>query len=943
MLGNSVRGAHLVVGPPGSGKTRLLRDRFAALVREGEQGILMLVPDRRVARALGDHILRDVGRSTSEVRVTTWHAFALSLLRFHYPRLGYRREPSLLTGPEQFNLVREMLADPLERQRWAEFRTHTALTGFVEELREFVLRAQDAFELPEDIERRATELGRPDLAEAARFFRRYLERIDVPQDSLVDHANAIARAVHLLRENSDIAVAVRAQARHILVDDYQNVTPAQESLLRELAIGADSVVVAADPDARIFGFRGSSAHALDDFRKRFAPVGESHLSELHRMPSRTDAWLFDHLSEEASAVASECMRLHVREGIGYGEIAVVVRRYGAAFREVCRSLRRAGVPLVTVSEDRPLAREPALAPVLDLARAALRPAEREERLARVLASPVARLDAHEVRALRREARLRRTTLDGLLAAPPEDLPERLVAALREVGSLLEEIADCARRETRPAGVFWFLWKRLPLFDDLVAQGDDDALDAVAAFAEAIERFSDRRPGMGFDDYLDALEGVEFGPEPWRMPEVRRPDAVRVMTAHHAAGTEFEAVIVAGCVEGEFPDPHERRVLFDVRDVLAPATPQQRRAARMQEERRLFTVATTRARRRLLMTGARESSRREASVPSPLVRATGAEWERPPQTEPLTRDEVEAHARRAMRDATVPPDARRAALDVLARLPGVRPERWWYEREWSGPGVPLVPGELRTSYSRLSAYDNCGLQYLYSVELGLDPASSHQMQVGSWVHDIVDLCARGEIPMTPAALIEALDKVWDPSIFDGIAMERQRRKDSEKMLRRWLEVDGELETLASEVWFEFPVNGAVVRGRIDRVVRCGNSMLRLIDYKTGRNAKSQEEIREDLQLATYYLALTTAQELVGLGEPRYLELAYLGAQTRDGFIRRGLDPRRIEGYAESARARLESFVAGIHEERFSPAPGADCAYCKFKSICPVWPEGDEVRL
>ena len=164
-----------------------------------------------------------------------------------------------------------------------------------------------------------------------------------------------------------------------------------------------------------------------------------------------------------------------------------------------------------------------------------------------------------------------------------------------------------------------------------------------------------------------------------------------------------------------------------------------------------------------------------------------------------------------------------------------------------------------------------------------------------------------------------------------------------MLRLWLRIDGKFDTLASEVAFEFPIDGATMRGRIDRVVRFGGSMVRLIDYKTGRNAKTNKEAEEDLQLASYYLALTRVPELATLGTPKYLELAYLGAFYQDGFMRAGVDPTKDPAFGQKAQDRLEGFVSGIRAERFAPSPSADCQWCRFKTLCPVWPEGDEVPL
>lgn len=944
MLGNiQLAGASLVVGPAGTGKTTVLRNRYLDLVRSGEKGTLFLVHSRRAARALSQDILLELGASTDQVRVTTWHSYGLSLLRSYYRRLGYRREPGLLTGPEQFTLVREMLDDADEQKHWSAFPKQTRLAGFVQELREFVLRGQDALKSPEQLVALAQEAGRPDLEEASRFFRRYLTTLDARDDAVVDHANVIARAWQLLSDD-DVAAEVRQETKHLLVDDYQDVTPAQHELLRALFVTGGSVTATVNPDARIYGFRGSIPDAAAAFARAFPPTATIELSSNHRGTPSPKAWRFDHLTEEADAIARECHRLRAREGVTWGDIAVIVRRYGPALRAIRGALDREDVPFVVVGENRPLAMEPVLIPLLELARAALRPAEREDRLPKLLASPVCELDPYEVRALRREAHIRGVTLAEMVEAPAGELPENIVAQLHRLRALMEEVADRNMRE-RPDQVFWFLWESLDHLRRAVASEDEDALDAVTAFAQAIERFSDRRPGKQFDDYLDVLEGVEFGPEPWHMPDERRPDAVRLLTAHNAAGTEYEAVIVAGCVEGEFPDPRDKRAMLDLRDLLAPASPFERQMDRIAEERRLFGVASSRARRHLLLTCARESSQREPQVPSPFVHQLGIEWDTPPsRPEPLTRDEAEAAWRRTMRDPLAPEAERLDALARIARLPGVEPQTWWYEHDWTDPGTPLAPEALRTSYSRLSAYDNCALEYLYKVELGLDPDTSHAMLVGTWVHDIVDRCARGEIAATADALHVALDELWDPTVFESVAIEHRRKLDSREMLRRWLAKDGSLDTLASEVAFEFPIDGAVMRGRIDRVVRLGGTMVRLIDYKTGRNAKRNEEAEEDLQLASYYLALTQVPELAKLGKPKYLELAYLGAFSRDGGFRRaGVDPTKDPEFGQKAQARLESFVEGIRAERFAPSAGADCTWCRFKTLCPVWPEGDEVPL
>jgi hypothetical protein len=76
----------------------------------------------------------------------------------------------------------------------------------------------------------------------------------------------------------------------------------------------------------------------------------------------------------------------------------------------------------------------------------------------------------------------------------------------------------------------------------------------------------------------------------------------------------------------------------------------------------------------------------------------------------------------------------------------------------------------------------------------------------------------------------------------------------------------------------------------------------------------------------------------------LELAYLGkSHYRTGFAKLQVPPRTIDGYEEWAEGRLKELLTRVRSEDFAPSPEADCTFCRFKPICPVWPEGAEVQL
>jgi ATP-dependent exoDNAse (exonuclease V) beta subunit len=626
-------------------------------------------------------------------------------------------------------------------------------------------------------------------------------------------------------------------------------------------------------------------------------------------------------------------------------MAVIVRRYGEYLTALRHALNRHGVPFVVVSEAAAVATEPANRPVIDLFRYVLHRDRREQLLERLLLSPAVGLDPHALRRLRRESRLRDLPLLAVVESPPDELPEDLATAVRGFRDLVHDLEEDAGR-LAPDELFQRVWGRLPWFRDLVRDEQPSRdLDALAALAGVMARFVERRPGATAADYLDTLDAAEFGPDPWIPPEERRPHAVRIVSAHRAQGMEFEVALVVGCLEGEFPSLGHGASLVDLEAIVDPKPSARRLRDRLASERALFRLAISRARRRTVLTASRSTSARQPRTPSRFAARLGCRWndargEVPAEASLLT---LEASLRRTLADGDAP---RMERLAALASLPaaGAEPRAWWGGRDWTDPGEPLHTGEIRTSYSRFGTLENCGLQYLYAVEMGLDPERSHQMWVGTLIHDIVDQVQRGVLERSEEAMLAALDAAWREDVFPNRALERQRLLDARKMLRQWLADETLGEPIASEVAFEFPLDGAVVRGRIDAVYRFGEGGTRVVDYKTSRSTPTQDQVQQSLQLGAYYLAMKRTPELAELGEPRLLELAFLFAEGADGgYKHMSVKPERMGTgeYEEWAESTIRELLEAVRAERFAPSPEADCMWCRFKPICPVWPQGAEV--
>src|SRR5262249_22981861 len=112
-----------------------------------------------------------------------------------------------------------------------------------------------------------TAPGDLDLAEVARLYATYEE---VKRDKgQMDFEDVLLLTVAVLQDRPDVAEQVRAQYRHFVVDEYQDVNPLQQSLLDEWLGGRDDVCVVGDAAQTIYSFAGASPDYLVGFPARF--------------------------------------------------------------------------------------------------------------------------------------------------------------------------------------------------------------------------------------------------------------------------------------------------------------------------------------------------------------------------------------------------------------------------------------------------------------------------------------------------------------------------------------------------------------------------------------------------------------------------------------------------------------------------------------------------
>ncbi len=245
---------------PGTGKTHALVDLYERAVREGVAGrdrILVLtfstVAASEIARRIDERLHDDYG----EAWISTFHSFCARLLR----DASADRERLLLGGFQEWIVMRRVISDldpallgPLDAVRRSDTFAHDLLS-FVALMKQNLVH-QSALLLA--AEASASER----LRVLAAVYQAYQQRLE--QAGMVDFRDLISDAIGLLQSNAPLRERIRSKFSLVLVDEFQDVDPAQFELLRLIAPpeSRPRLVVVGDPDQSIYGFRGTVPRLL---------------------------------------------------------------------------------------------------------------------------------------------------------------------------------------------------------------------------------------------------------------------------------------------------------------------------------------------------------------------------------------------------------------------------------------------------------------------------------------------------------------------------------------------------------------------------------------------------------------------------------------------------------------------------------------------------------
>lgn len=542
-VATSLGGPTVVLAGAGTGKTRAITHRIAYAVAIGAYDPAKVLAVTFTTRAAGElrGRLRELGAPTVQAR--TFHSAALRQAQYFWPRVHGAELPRI--ADNRMGLVADAAGRARVRVELPALRDLVAEIGW----------AKVSNVSPDDYAELAAAAGREvsgiEPVRVGHVFAQY-ERLKADR-GVIDFEDILLCTAALLAQDEATASAVRAAYRHLVVDEYQDVSPLQESLLTLWRGERDDLCVVGDPAQTIHSFAGAQASFLTGFANRFPNAtrielvrdyrsspqvvgvanrlivgGGAHVSLVAQGPSGPEPVYAEAATEatEAGSVADWLAGL-AGAGVPYREMAVLFR-INAQSPSFEAALADRGIPYFVRGADgfydRPEVRQ-----ALIVLRGQARAAEDAE-----------------------------PTLPGsAMDSPGTDLAERVRGVLAGLGLTPEAPSG--------AGAVRERW---------------ESLAAVLAAAEdLISGGVGTLPQLAAE--LDARAAVQHAP---------RGEGVTLTTFHSAKGLEWDAVALVGVQEGTLPF------------VLA-TTP-----AQLAEERRLLYVGVTRARLHLRISWSRSRAR-----------------------------------------------------------------------------------------------------------------------------------------------------------------------------------------------------------------------------------------------------------------------------------------------------------------------------------------------
>lgn len=584
--------------------------------------ILAITFTNKAANELKDRLTAMLGPDANDIWASTFHSACVRILRRHAVSIGYTENFTIYDTDDSKRVIKDCLA---ALNMSDKILTPKAVLSAIS-------RAKDTMLTPEDyIKQNYTDIYKRNIGSVYERYQKSLKSSDA-----MDFDDIIVNTVKLLQSKGEVRDYYQHKFKYVMVDEYQDTNYAQYMLTSLLAGGYNNICVVGDDDQSIYKFRGATIENILNFEQQYPNAKVIRLEQNYRSTGnilnaanaviknnenrkgknlwtnngqgdKISYYISDSAPDEGRYIADKVL-MGIRDGAAYSDYAVLYRMNSQS-NLIEQAFVRNGIPYRVIGGHKFYERKE-IRDALAYLQVIANPAD-GVRLQRIINEPKRGIGTSSVTSIESIAQgLGISMFDVIKSADQFPMLSRSSKKLIEFGKLIDELI-CDAQSMSLYDLFNSVMERTGYIRslELDAETYKDRTENLDELANNLKTYGEENPELGLNDFLQEVA---------LMTDIDNynadANAVIMMTVHAAKGLEFTNVFIAGMEETIFPS-----LMNGDGDI--------------EEERRLAYVAITRAKKRLYITRAKtrmvfgstkfnQASRFISEIPNELLETTG---------------------------------------------------------------------------------------------------------------------------------------------------------------------------------------------------------------------------------------------------------------------------------------------------------------------------------
>ena len=574
-------------------------DRLCAVRPAAPWSIMAITFTNKAANELKERLSVLLGPEAQDIWAMTFHSACCRILRREIERMGYTRSFTIYDSSDSERLMKDIINDMGLDEK--TFPAKVVLAAISKE--------KDNLTMPSDLMERAEEANDIRLQHIARAYETYQTRLK--DNNALDFDDIICVTVRLLQEHEEVRRYYQKKFRYVLVDEYQDTNHVQYLLTSLLAGGYENICVVGDDDQSIYRFRGATIENILSFEQQYRGARVIRLEQNYRSTqsilNAANAVIAHNLGRkgkrlwtangggepitiyeaydegaEGNFVAGQI--ISGSKGKNFKDYAILYRT-NAQSNALEFALKRNGIPYRVIGGMRFFDR----AEVKDMLSylCVINNRADDLRLKRIINNPPRGIGAKTVETAERLAAAEGKALYDVVSDPYSYGPlEKPAMKLMQFTALIEGMAELLDTGITLPDFYDELLERSGYVAALQAKPTEEnktRLENVRELKSSINSYVENAELPTLAGFLEEI-ALYTDLEQYNEGD----DAVVMMTMHSAKGLEFPHVFLVGFEDGLFPG---MRAIGDREE--------------MEEERRLCYVAITRAKETLTISHAKQ--------------------------------------------------------------------------------------------------------------------------------------------------------------------------------------------------------------------------------------------------------------------------------------------------------------------------------------------------